>query len=85
MPPVGWIGLSSARRTLPSRSGGVDVGEVLGHRLAGHGEAVAVQQAGVEQRLHHDRDAADLVDVVHHVAAERLEVGQVRHLVADRG
>ena len=36
-----------------------DVGEVLGHRAAGHGERVAVQQPGVEQRLHDHRDAAD--------------------------
>ena len=49
----------------------VDRGEVLGHGLAGDGEAVAVQQAGVEQGLHDDRHAADLVDVGHHVAAER--------------
>ena len=60
-----------------------ELGEVLGHRLAGHREAVAVHQAGVEQRLHHHRDAADLVDVVHDVLAERLEVAEVRHLVAD--
>ena len=44
-----------------------DVGEVLGHRLAGDGEAVAVQQAGVEQRPHDDRHAADAVDVGHDV------------------
>ena len=44
-----------------------DVGQVLGHRAAGDGERVAVQQPGVEQRLHHDRHAADAVDVGHHV------------------
>ena len=49
----------------------------------GHGEAVAVQQAGVEQRLEHRRRAADAVQVVHDVAAARLEVGQVRHLAAE--
>ena len=31
------------------------LGEVLGLRLPGHGEAVAVEQPGVEQLLHHDR------------------------------
>ena len=61
----------------------VDRGEVLGDGLAGDGEAVAVQQAGVEQCPHDDRHAADLVDVGHHVAAERLEVAQVRDPVAD--
>ena len=62
---------------------GCELLEVLGHRLPGDGQRVAVHQPGVEQRLHHDRDAADLVDVVHHVAAERLEVAEVRDLVAD--
>ena len=42
-----------------------------------------MQQPGVEQRPHDDRDAADLVDVVHDVAAERLQVAEVRHLRAD--
>ncbi|QEM44368.1 hypothetical protein FZ046_05850 [Mycolicibacterium grossiae] len=63
----------------------LDVGEVLGHRLPRHGQAVAVQQTGVEQRLHHDGDAADLVDVLHHVPAEGLDVGQVRDALADAG
>ena len=83
MPPVAWIGLASARMISPSGSGGAMLGEVLGDRLAGDGEGVAVQQARVEQRLHDDRDAADAVDVVHDVPAERLQVGEVRHLVAD--
>ena len=74
---------SIARMISPSGSGGLSSREVLGHRLAGHGEGVAVQQAGVEQRLHDDRDAADPVDVGHHVPAERLDVGQVRNPVAD--
>ena len=51
MPPVRWIGSLIARTTLPSTSRRVDVGEVLGHRLAGDGEAVAVQQTGIQQRL----------------------------------
>jgi dihydroxy-acid dehydratase len=42
-----------------------------------------VQQPGVQQRAHHDRHAADVVDVLHHVRPERLDVGQVRHLGAD--
>ncbi len=60
-----------------------DLGQVLGHRLAGHGERVAVQQTGVQQGPHHDRHAADAVDVGHDVPAERLDVGQVRRAVAD--
>ena len=42
-----------------------------------------MHQAGVEKRLHHDGDAADLVDVVHHEAPEGLEVADVRDLGAD--
>ncbi len=68
MPPVRWIGVDIARTTLPSTSGGRDVGEVLGHRLPGDGEAVAVQQTGIQQRAHDDGHAADPVDVGHHVA-----------------
>ena len=59
------------------------VGEVLGQRLAGDGEAVAVQQTRVEQRLHHGRRAADAVQVEHDVLAARLQVGEVRHLRAE--
>ena len=83
MPPVAWIGLSRPRRTSPSSALRVEGFEVLAHRLAGDGEGVAVHQAGVEQRLHHDRDAADLVHVVHDVLPEGLEVAEVRDLVAD--
>ena len=62
---------------------GVEFAQVLGERLAGDGERVAVQQALVEHGLHDDRDAAVTVDVVHDVLAERLHVGDVRRLVAD--
>ncbi|MCV7253114.1 hypothetical protein H7J86_13155 [Mycobacterium hackensackense] len=62
-----------------------DVGEVLGHGLAGDREAVTVQQPGIQQCLHHDGDTADLVDILHHVAAEGLDVGQVRNLLSDAG
>ena len=50
--PLGWIGASSGWTTTPSGSGRVELGEVLRHRPAGHGEAVAVQQTGLEQVLH---------------------------------
>ncbi|MEN4474174.1 hypothetical protein [Mycolicibacterium cosmeticum] len=63
----------------------LDVGEVLRHGLTGDGQAIPVQQAGIQQCLHHHRHPADLVDVLHHVPAERLHVGQVRHLLADAG
>ena len=56
----------------------VELGQVLGHRLAGDGEAVAVEEPGVEQVPHHHGDAADAVDVDHVVLAVRLGVGDVR-------
>ena len=84
MPPVAWMGLSSVRMHRRRRAGrDVQLGEVLGEGLAGDGERVAVQEPRVEQRLHEHRDAAVAVDVVHDVLAERLHVGDVRHLVAD--
>jgi hypothetical protein len=49
-----WIGFVDRAQHLAVEVRRVDVGEVLGHRLAGDGEAVAVQQTGVEQGLHDD-------------------------------
>ncbi|MCP9272393.1 hypothetical protein NM203_09360 [Mycolicibacterium sp. CAU 1645] len=63
----------------------LDVGEVLGHRLSGHRKAIPVQQAGIQQRLHDHGHAADLVDVLHHVPTEGLDVGEVGHLLSDAG
>ena len=56
---------------------------ILGQRLSGDRDAVAMQQAGIEQRLYDDRDAADLVDVKGHVFAARLEVGDVGRAAHD--
>jgi hypothetical protein len=83
MPPVAWIGSLQRADDVAVDVRRRDVGEVLGQRPAGDGERAAVQQPGVQQRLHDDRDAADAVDVGHHVPAERLDVGQVRHRCAD--
>ncbi len=44
-----------------------------------------MQQTGIQQCLHHDGHPADVVDVEHHVLAERLHVRQVRHLLTDPG
>ena len=50
MPPTAWMRIATAgARPSPSGAGGSSVGQVLGHGAAGHGEAVAVEQAGVEQ------------------------------------
>ena len=61
----------------------IDVRQVLRHGLSGHRQHVAVQQARIEQCLHDHRHAADAINVVHDVAAERFDVGQVRDFRAD--
>ena len=48
MPPVAWIGLSSVWMTSPSTGSGFELAQVLGERLAGDRQRVAVQQALVE-------------------------------------
>ena len=58
-------------------------GERLGHGLAGDGEGVAVEQAGVEQRLHEWTDAADGDEFGHDMFAAGLEVGEHGHAFAD--
>ena len=56
--------------------------EVLGDRLAGDREAIAVQQAFVEQHLHQRPDAADVDQLGHRVFAARPQVGEHRHALA---
>ena len=79
MPPPAVERSVEPGTTSPSGAGGSSVGEVLGHGLAGDGEAVAVQQSRLEQVTQHDRHAADPVEVDHVVAAVRLHVRDVRH------
>ena len=52
--------------------------QVFGHRLAGDGQAIAVEQAFFEQIFHHGRRAADGVQIFLHVFAARFEIGQDR-------
>ncbi|CAB4941863.1 unannotated protein [freshwater metagenome] len=61
----------------------IDTREILGDGAAGDRQAVPVDQALVEEHLHHDRDAPDSVHVEHHVLTEGLEVGEQGHLGAD--
>src|SRR5205814_9712627 len=61
----------------------IEVGQVVGQRLAGHREAVAVQQTLVQQGFHDHWHAADLVEVDHVELAVRLHVGDVGDLPAD--
>ena len=79
MPPSAWIGLDRRVDDLAVGGGRVEGGQVLGHRPPGHRQAVAVEEAGVEQLAHDHRDAADAVDVDHVVLAVGLGVGDVGH------
>ena len=63
--------------------GRVEFGQVLRDCPACHGQAVALQQTGVQQGLHDDRYAADVVDVFHDEPAEGFHVCQVGDLSAD--
>ncbi len=60
-------------------------GHVLGDGAAGHGEAVAVQEAVLQQRLHQQRDAAGLEHVLGDVAPAGLEVGDIGRAAEDLG
>ena len=62
---------------------GLYVFERFGDGLAGDGQAVAVQQAAIQQEFHHRADAADADEVVHAVFAEGLYVGKERDALAD--
>jgi hypothetical protein len=59
-------------------------GEVLGERLARHRDAAAVEHAAREQHLHQRGDAADVVEILHRIAAARSEIGEERRPVARR-
>ena len=60
-------------------------GQVLGHGAAGHGHAVAVQEAVVEERLHQERNAAGLEQVLGDIAPAGLQVGDVGRALEDLG
>ncbi len=64
-----WVGLHAAQG--------------FGHGFAGDGEAIAVEQAGVEQRLHERANAADGDERAHAVFAAGLEIRQHGHAFAD--
>ena len=63
--------------------GWLELLQVLGDRLARHGQAVAVQQAHVEQLLHHDGHPADAVQVAHDEAPRGPDVHQVGNPARD--
>ena len=59
--------------------------EVLRHGLAGHGQALAVQQTAVEQTLHQWPDAADGHQIGHRVTTARPHVREHRYAPTDAG
>ena len=78
--------MSGIRNRAHDLLAGAQAGQVLHilrERLAGHGDAVAVQQPLFKQHLHHGRQAADGLQVFHDVRAAGFEIGQQRGLVAD--
>ena len=81
-----------AARGAARRVGGVDhrlvvddcsLVDVLRQGLAVDRHAIAVQEAGVQQALPDQGDAAVAAQVGHHIAAARLHVGDVRRVPAD--
>ena len=58
---------------------------VLRHGAARHRQAVAMQEAVVQQRLHEKRDAAHFEQVLGHVTPAGLQVGDVGRLPEDLG
>ena len=57
--------------------------EIFRQRLAGHRHDVAMQQAGSQQFLHHDRHAADRMQASHRERTVRLQIGKQRNPLAD--
>ena len=57
----------------------VEARQLLGKRLAGAGQHIAVQQAGIKQVLHEDLNAAPGVDIDHREPAERTGIDDHRH------
>jgi hypothetical protein len=64
---------------------GRHVAQVLGDGPPGHRQAIAVEQAGVEQHLHQRRQAADAREVGHAVLSGGPEIGEDRDLLPDAG
>ena len=58
-------------------------GKVLRQCFPRDGHAVAIYHAALQEHLHHGGDAANLVQVFHHIFAAGLEVRQKGRAVAD--
>ena len=82
-PALGVDGVAQRVDDLAIGGGRVEGVDVLRERPPGDGEAVAVQEPGVEQLLHDNLHTADAVEVRHVEAAVGLHVGDVGHALAD--
>ena len=59
--------------------------QVFRDGLAADGHAIAVEEAGIEQRFHHGDDAADGDELCHEETAAGLEIGEDGDAAADAG
>ena len=83
-PPVSLYGLATGWITSPSGCRRIEPADLLGERLAGAGERLAVEQAGLEQLLDDHLQTALGVDVDHRVEAERAQVDEHRQSARER-
>ena len=60
-----------------------DAAKILGQRRAGYREAIAVQQAGIQQGFHQRLDAADRDQLRHRIPAAGPQIRQHGHALAD--
>ena len=64
--------------------GGGESGKLVADRATRDGECLAVQEAGFEQRLHHDPRSAGVVQVAREELSTRLQIGEQRRAREDR-
>jgi len=62
-----------------------ETGQILFECFSCDGEAVAVEESGLEELLHHGHDAADFHELAHEEASAGFEVGQHGHAFSDAG
>ena len=73
------IGAGDAVDHIAVRCRRVEARKLFGQGLAGTGQHIAIQQAGIEKVLHEDLDTALGVDIHHREAAERTRIDNHRH------
>ena len=83
-PPVSLNGAGDGMDHVPVGRRRIEPADLLGERLAGAGERLAVEQAGLEQLLDDHLQATLGVDVDHRVEAERAHVDEYRQPTRER-